>query len=305
MIKVGIIGFNEGNGHPFSFSAIINGYDPEAFKDAGWPVIDGYLRLQHPADFGFGDARVTHVWTQDADVTRRIQAACGVAEACASASDLIAAVDAVIIARDDWQTHRELALPALKRGIPVFVDKPLTLDEPELDEFRPYLESAQLMSTSAMRYAPELDQIKRARATTGLGDLRLVSATVLNDIAKYGIHMIEAAAGLGLFEGGPVTVHKLPGRYPAIAVETPQGIDFHLTCLGAVGRTFRMGFYGTTGHTHVDLHSNFASFRRCLFHFFRMIETRQAPIAAADTVKVLRIVAEAECTQPGEHRTIP
>ena len=29
MIKLGIIGFSKNNGHPYSFSAIINGYDRE------------------------------------------------------------------------------------------------------------------------------------------------------------------------------------------------------------------------------------------------------------------------------------
>lgn len=32
MKKIGILGVSEGNGHPYSFSAIINGYDDENFK---------------------------------------------------------------------------------------------------------------------------------------------------------------------------------------------------------------------------------------------------------------------------------
>ena len=42
MLKFGIVGLNAGNGHPYSFSAVFNGYDPEAleryrqvFVDAG------------------------------------------------------------------------------------------------------------------------------------------------------------------------------------------------------------------------------------------------------------------------------
>lgn len=42
-IKIGIIGFNEGNGHPYSFSAIINGYKKIYFKKIGYKNILKYL----------------------------------------------------------------------------------------------------------------------------------------------------------------------------------------------------------------------------------------------------------------------
>lgn len=42
-IRLGIIGFNEGNGHPYSFSAIINGYKKFYFKKIGYKNILNYL----------------------------------------------------------------------------------------------------------------------------------------------------------------------------------------------------------------------------------------------------------------------
>ena len=39
-----MVGVSSGNGHPFSFSAIINGYDPEGLANAGWDVIYDYVR---------------------------------------------------------------------------------------------------------------------------------------------------------------------------------------------------------------------------------------------------------------------
>ena len=53
MINIGIIGLNEGNGHPISFSCIINGYDDVELKNTGWDVIYNYIRIQNKADFGF------------------------------------------------------------------------------------------------------------------------------------------------------------------------------------------------------------------------------------------------------------
>ena len=46
MIKIGIIGFSKNNGHPYSFSAIINGYNKQYFKKVGYKFILEYLNKQ-------------------------------------------------------------------------------------------------------------------------------------------------------------------------------------------------------------------------------------------------------------------
>ena len=117
MIRTGILGYSDGNGHPFSFSAIVNGYDDEGFAAAGWPVIHNYLKAQGRDRFGIGDARVTCAWTQDPELTARLCAACRIDTACATPQDMIGKVDAVIVARDDWETHAQLAMPFLDAGL--------------------------------------------------------------------------------------------------------------------------------------------------------------------------------------------
>ena len=47
-IKIGILGFTEGNGHPYSWSAMFNGYDPAEMETCGFPVIPRYLEKQEP-----------------------------------------------------------------------------------------------------------------------------------------------------------------------------------------------------------------------------------------------------------------
>ncbi len=63
-LRLGVVGLSEGNGHPFSFSAIVNGYDDAGMAASGWPVIHDYLRLRDPSEFGGLGAQVTHAWTQ-------------------------------------------------------------------------------------------------------------------------------------------------------------------------------------------------------------------------------------------------
>ena len=72
MIKIGIVGFSSGNGHPYSWSAIFNGYDKHKIHDCGFPVIADYLSKRSlPEECIFG-AKVTHIWTEDYDLSKKI-----------------------------------------------------------------------------------------------------------------------------------------------------------------------------------------------------------------------------------------
>lgn len=293
VIRAGILGLSEGNGHPFSFSAIVNGYDDAAFGKAGWPVIHAYLKNQGPERFGIPGARITHAWTQEAAVTAALCAACRIDQACARPDDLLGQVDAVIVARDDWETHARLAMPFLEAGLAVFVDKPLTLDEAELAAFAPYLRSGRLMSCSGLRYAAELDDLRRPRSGWDIGAVKLIEATVLNGLEKYGIHMIEAVASLDSAWGRVAGVTRLDVPHDAWLFRLSDGVPLILHCLGAVGKTFHLSVYGEKGHRHFDLHDNFSAFRRTLEQFFAMVKSGVPPIDPDETLRIMDLIRKA------------
>lgn len=296
-----MVGMSLGNGHPFSFSAIINGYSPTAFANAGWPVIDAYLRAAPEESFGFPDTRVTHAWTQERDVTASLCAACAIDHACDDYEELVQAVDLVIIARDDWSSHFELAKSALDAGRMVFVDKPLTLDPIELEQLRPYLESAHLMSTSGLRYARELDALRADR--DALGDVVLIEAVVLNDLDTYGVHLLDALSGLGL--GPPVAGTRMATPHQGYLLELADGTPMTLHCLGSVGRTFKVSIFGTQGHFSADLHDNFTAFRRTLAAFFVQCRDRQPAVAPNDVVSTMGLIVGLRDLGPGQHFRMP
>ena len=293
MIRTGIIGYSEGNGHPFSFSAIVNGYDDEKFAAAGWPVIHNYLREQGSDRFGIGDARITCAWTQDPVLTAALCAACRIDTACANLTEMLKQVDAVIVARDDWDWHAELALPFLDAGLAVFVDKPLSLEDRDLSRFEPFLRSGRLMSCSGLRYAAELDGLRMPPAQWEIGKPKLVVATVLNEIEKYGIHMIEAVASLQPAWGHAIAVDRLEVPHQAWRIELSDGVPMLLHCLGAVGKTFHLSVFGDRGHRHFDLHDNFSAFRRTLEQFFTMVRTGVPAIDPDETLAIMRLIQQA------------
>ena len=165
MIKVGIIGLSKGNGHPFSFSAIINGYNKSELYKSGWIVIYDYLQGQKKDNFGIKDVKVTHAWTQDKKITQQLCNACLIENCCSDLKQMFNKVDALIIARDDWKSHFEYSIPFLERNIPVFIDKPLTINIDELKIYKKYILKNKLMSCSGFRFSTELDEIRKKKST--------------------------------------------------------------------------------------------------------------------------------------------
>ena len=286
MIDVGIVGVSEGNGHPFSFSAIVNGYDDEGLRQSGWRVIYDYVRERHPSEFGFDGVRVSHVWTQDPEQTRRLQAACNIPHAVENWRDLEEVVDAVILARDDHRRHAEMALPLLEAGLPVFIDKPLSLAPEDLRRFRPYLEAGQLMSCSGLRYAQELDE---PRANIGAyGSLRCVRGAVVLGWEKYAIHLLEAVSTV--LPSVPVSVAPVPAGHASVAITMSDGTLFQLDALGSVPKTFQVDLWGTDRRSTHEITDNFSAFRRTLWHFFEMVRTGVPAIDPAETLRLMQVL---------------
>ncbi|MDW5377019.1 Gfo/Idh/MocA family oxidoreductase [Halomonas sp. HP20-15] len=283
-INVGILGHSPGNGHPFSYSSIINGYSDAGLREAGWPVIYDYVRRRHASDFGVEGLRVTCAWTQDAAVTQALCRAANIATAVASPSEMLGQVDAVIIARDDAASHRRLAEPFLEAGIPVFIDKPLTLDTVELDYFRPFLETGKLMSCSSMRYAWELDVIKAGIAD--YGQLHVLRGTIVNDWARYGVHMLDAI--FPLVQARPVAIRALASRHQSLAITMDDGTLVTVDALGDAPPIFRVDVLGSRCHSQHDITDNFSMFRRLLSEFAAMVEFGRPSESAETTVWVLK-----------------
>lgn len=284
VIRVGMIGMSEGNGHPFSFSSIINGYHDAGLAASGWNGIYEYVRRRSPSEFGFEDVQVTHAWTQDPVTTRRLCDACRIPNAPAAPEDLIGKVDAVILARDDYECHLALALPFLKAGLHVFVDKPLSVEPDELRVFHPFLANGKLMSCSGMRYARELDEPRAAIAD--YGEIRLIRGAILNSWEKYGIHLIDAI--LNLTPARPVSVTSIAAAHASLALHMDDGSLVQLDALGAVGRCFRFDIFGSRSITSHEISDNFSMFRRTLWHFFQSVKIGEPAIAPELTLTAMR-----------------
>ncbi|WP_380675280.1 Gfo/Idh/MocA family protein [Salinigranum sp. GCM10025319] len=290
-LSLGLIGVSEGNGHPYSFSSIVNGYDDAGLADAGWDVIYDYVREKHPSELGLDGARFTHAWTQDDAETERLCAASGIPNAPDDYTDMTEAVDAVVIARDDHETHAEFARPFLDAGVPTFVDKPLSLDPDELAWMRPHLESGRLMSCSGMRYARELDTPRAS--IDDYGTMKLVRGTVIKDWDRYSVHMLDAI--FTVVDADPVAVRAPDAPHESVAIETRdedggEGPLVQIDALGDAAMTFDVDLYGTERATRHPIRDNFRAFRRLLWEFLEQVRTGDPAIPPAETLTTMRVV---------------
>ncbi len=287
MVKsFGIIGVSEGNGHPFSYGSIINGYDPAGLAASGWPGIYEYVRRRHASEFGLHGWTITHAWTQDPETTKRLCAACRIPNAVGDYRDIIGKVDAVIIARDDYETHFEMAWPFLQAGLPVFVDKPLSLEVSELRAFKPYLEKAQLMSCAGMRYSRELDEPRADLAA--YGRLKLIRGAIVLSWEKYAVHLLEAI--LAITPAHAISVQMLPAEHASAVVRLDDGVLIEIDALGESPRTFHLELFGTQRTGSFDIFDNFSMFRRMLWQFAESIRTGQPAIPPERTLEIMRIL---------------
>ncbi len=287
MVKsFGIIGVSEGNGHPFSYGSIINGYDPAGLAASGWPGIYEYVRRRHASEFGLHGWTITHAWTQDPETTKRLCAACRIPNAVGDYRDIIGKVDAVIIARDDYETHFEMAWPFLQAGLPVFVDKPLSLEVSELRAFKPYLEKAQLMSCAGMRYSRELDEPRAELAA--YGRLKLIRGAIVLSWEKYAVHLLEAI--LAITPAHAISVQMLPAEHASAVVRLDDGVLIEIDALGESPRTFHLELFGTQRTGSFDIFDNFSMFRRMLWQFAESIRTGQPAIPPERTLEIMRIL---------------
>ncbi|MBI4556141.1 MAG: oxidoreductase, partial [Candidatus Hydrogenedentes bacterium] len=94
-LSIAVLGMVEGNGHPYSWSAIFNGYDRDEMRKCPFPVIPEYLGKQPETAFGIAGAKVTHIGADLPDDAIHVAKAALIPNVLDHAEDAIGNVDAV------------------------------------------------------------------------------------------------------------------------------------------------------------------------------------------------------------------
>ncbi|MBD2703537.1 Gfo/Idh/MocA family oxidoreductase [Spirosoma sp. BT702] len=296
MLKIGIIGMSPGNAHPYSWSAIINGvFDGDEIIRIGYPAVAEYLNANRDT-VGIDTAKVTHVWAQEPAIASSIAKGAGIANTVEKLEDMIGEVDAIILARDDPEKHKEMAQPFIEAGIPIFIDKPLTYSTEDLDWFSAQSAAGKfIMSCSSMRYANEC-RIARQELKS-FGKLELVTAVGKKDWKKYGIHLLEGIFGI-LGDPQPVSVRHIgePDK-EIVQLILEDGLVVMLHLFNDISGTFQISLFGQQGWKLIDIRNSYSMFRDNLIEFLRSVEEGKPRISFDKTVNLMRVLIAAQESQ--------
>jgi hypothetical protein len=288
-IRLAMLGMIDGNGHPWSWSAIINGYEREKLAPCPYPVIAQYLNARPAGSVSIPGARVTHLWTDRPEEAPPVAAAVRNPHIVARPQDVIGHVDAVLISTDDGFDHVERARPFVEAGLPVFIDKPLALTLADLRTFVTWQATgARILSSSGLRYAPELDTL--LPISPQIGQLRWISAVSCKTWERYGIHLLEPVfriLGPGFVS---VRLESSPGLEVAHLVHT-SGAEVTLPVIYDGGATFgSMHVCGTAGQTAFKFSDTYTGFRRQMVSFIDYVRTGVEPYAFAETIEMMCVL---------------
>jgi predicted dehydrogenase len=299
MIKIGIIGMSPGNAHPSSWSAIINGtFDAGVINDLGFPAVTHYLQA-NKATLGLPGAKVTHVMSQNRELSQKIAQSAGIEFVVDTAAEMIPAVDAVILGRDDPENHRAMAKPFIDAGVPLFIDKPMCSTQEDLDYFATEVAKGKfIMSCSSMRYAGECMIAKQD--LPNMGKIELITAVGKKDWTKYGVHMLEAIFSI-MDDPKPLSVINVGKEDAAIVkIDFEGGLQVTVHLLMDVVGTFQLSLFGRQSWKLVDVKNSYAMFRDNIIEFIRSVEEGKPRLEFYKTQQIIKtLIAGNESLKQG------
>ncbi len=286
-IKLGLIGSSEGNGHPYSWSAICNGYNSDFMENCPFPAIPEYLSKQSFPRDQIKGGLVTHIWTQDESESRKIALATNIKNVTTDLDVLIGNVDAVLLARDDANNHSKYAFPVLEAGLPIYIDKPLAFSRADALSLLSKQEyEGQIFSCSATRYSRDfcIDN-ERLRE---IGDTLAIYGQVPKSWERYAIHALEPA--LRLLEGkGKLNQYQVWQFFDrtTLSVGYENGVELRVTAFEGSLVPISLIIEGILQLTFSD---PFFAFKRAIEEFMGGIQAGSGKISSAEMLEVVSLI---------------
>lgn len=289
-LKIGVIGMSDGNGHPYSWSAIFNGYNAGYMKDCPFPAIPAYLAKQKFPEDSLGHlGNVTHVWCQERKMAEHIAASSNIYTVVDELEAMIGNIDAVLLARDDAERHYEMALPFLKAGLPVFIDKPLALKTSEAKkiwEAQQYPD--QVFSCSSLRYSKELILTEEEKESTG--EIKLVEGSVMKKWETYAIHVLEPLVKQLPNRGKLLDVKSIGSGYQKQVLVQWENVSGYFKTTGDTPSPLEIKFFGVKGNVTKVFSDSFNAFKNSLSEFINVVRNPSDNIPVKETAELVDIL---------------
>ncbi len=290
-IKLAMLGMTEGNGHPYSWSIIINGrYNAEALAQCPYAAIIDYISKQPKNTLGIKDVEVSHVWTDNPEDAKLVAKVAEIENIVEDPKDVIGQVDAVLVATDIGSEHVERCKPFVEANVPIFVDKPLCDNFTDLKIFQQWIDEGKpIISSSAMRYCKEYEPYHQS--TYELGDLRYINVTMAKSWEKYGIHALETL--YPIVGPGFTSIQNLGDKDRNIVhLHHSKGIDINIAnVFDMIGGFGLVSLVGTKSGIQIKSNDTFYAFKKQLESYVHYLRTGVKPVPWEETKELMQLVA--------------
>lgn len=189
----------------------------------------------------YSDYEIVGVYSDEKEAVEKLNAEYG-APIMASYDELVGKIDALIITARHGANHYKYAKPYIKSGIPMFIDKPITIDCDEAVEFMRELREAgvRICGGSSLSHAEEMIALKQSAEAKkdgetigGIVRAPLLSSSTYGGFYFYAQHLVEM-------------VSMVFGRYPkavkAYSVENQKTVVFRYEKYDVVGMFYEDNF---------------------------------------------------------------
>ena len=283
MLRIGIVGLSEGNGHPYSWSAIFNGFDKT--KECPFEVIPEYLGQQSfPKDFLSDLGKVTHIYTQDRKISEKVAEFARIDNIVDRPEEMINNIDVVLLARDDAENHYEMAKVFIENGIPIFIDKPLAYNIKEAEKIYSINKNSLIYTCSSIRFAKEFSE-KILEGTN------YVNATVMKNWERYGIHIIEPVVSMFPNRGELISVQKINLSIGVkIRLVKWENLQATFTNTGKIKSPISINVMNVNASENLLFKDTFYAFRESLRNFIKVTKNKKLNISKNETLEIIEII---------------
>jgi len=283
MIRVGIIGCD--STHTENYAAILN------------------------RDIAGNGMRATRLWGVDAKQARAKATATGIDIVTDSIEAAMEDVDAVMVLNRWGEDHFAPSMQAIKKGLPLFVDKPMCDDPTEAVTLVRAAHDAHvpLMSGSAVRYDPSMMTL--LADLPRIGRPRSVVFTLPQTWRLYGVHAIEIMHAV--FGSGAIDVTAI--RDPQTDIVTARWPNGQIGIANQI-RDAWTGMLcvvvGDSGWTNAEIRISDTvngvphMYVNLIKRFRRMLNGEPPPTTPGELVEVVRVSAAAN-RSAAESRQVP
>ena len=269
-----IIGINKGNGHPYSFSAIVNGFNKKLLnKYCEFNVIKKYLVGKNLPNSKFKKYKIKYIYTPNINISKKIAKSCNIERPIKNLDDLPQNISGIILARDDFKYNESVINFCTKRKISLFVDKQISKNRIFLLKNKLKLFNyGKIYGGSGLSFCDEFLKFKKEHKKKKLKISKIICISKGKWI-NYGQHLLDPIYDILKFDKNTFK-QKIKNLNTIILKGKISNVDCEFKFKQNNYSNIKIDFYTNLGKKSVKFSNPYEAFSRMLINYFKKFDKR-------------------------------